>query len=174
MNNNENEIINSEEPVNNTPRFDPQTGQPLNNTPRFDPQTGQPLNNTPRFDPQTGQPLNNNQQSTKKAQNKALKIVLIIIGTLVIGFILLIVVGLLIINLMVNSSDNKLVCTSDEGNITISYNDETLTGYFEYNITYDLDGQKRIAEEIGTEEYVKQFTEWFQENTSGTCVTERK
>jgi len=49
------------------------------------------------------------------------------------------------------------------------YNDETITGYTSSNITYDLDGQKAIAEKIGIDAYIEQFSTWFEENTSGTC-----
>ena len=60
----------------------------------------------------------------------------------------------------------KLVCKSKEGNITIMYNDNTITGYTAVGITYDLDGQKEIAKQIGVEEYIKA---WFSENMTGTC-----
>ncbi len=46
------------------------------------------------------------------------------------------------------------------------YNDNTITGYTAVGITYDLDGQKEIAKQIGVEEYIKA---WFSENMTGTC-----
>ncbi len=69
----------------------------------------------------------------------------------------------------VSKTSEKLVCKSAEGNITIMYNDNTITGYTAVGITYDLDGQKEIAKQIGVEEYMNQFKAWFSENTTGTC-----
>lgn len=94
-----------------------------------------------------------------------MKKVLMIIGGIVVGLIIIVVA----IFAITSFSSKKLKCTSDEGEITIMYNDETLTGYTAKNITYDLNGQKEIAEQIGVEEYLDQFTDWFEENTSGTC-----
>ena len=49
------------------------------------------------------------------------------------------------------------------------YNDKTIKGYTAKNISYDLDGQKKIAEEIGIDTYISQFNEWFTSSTNGTC-----
>ena len=72
-----------------------------------------------------------------------------------------------------NNSD-KLVCKSAEGDITIMYNDETITGYTTMGITYDLDGQKQVVEQIGIDAYMEQFTTWFRTNTSGDCTIDSK
>ena len=59
----------------------------------------------------------------------------------------------------VSISGNKLVCESTEGNITISYNEEEVTGYFSTGaITYDLDEQQKVSRQIGTDRYVRDFT----------------
>lgn len=91
---------------------------------------------------------------------------LAIIGGVFVGFIVLIVA---IIGIT-SATSNKLVCKSDEGNITIMYNDKTLTGYSANGIVYDLDGQKAIAENIGVDAYLTQFEVWFDTNTTGKCT----
>ena len=116
-----------------------------------------------------------NQQvnSIPQKSNKTLKIVLIALGAFFAGIILIVAVIFLIITVFVNSS-SKLVCKSKEGNITISYNDKTITGYTANGITYDFDGQKLIADRIGSKEYINQFDIWFRSHTSGTCTNEKK
>ena len=49
------------------------------------------------------------------------------------------------------------------------YNDKTITGYTANGISYDLDGQKEIAEQIGIDSYITQFKQWFSTNTTGSC-----
>ncbi len=95
-----------------------------------------------------------------------MKKVLTVIGGLFLGVVILIV----IIFLITSSTSEKLVCKSNEGNITIMYNDKTITGYTANGITYDMDAQKKIAEEIGTESYISQFEVWFKTNTTGSCT----
>ena len=94
-----------------------------------------------------------------------MKKVLRVIG----GIVLLVVVLFITIFAITSATSDKLKCKSKEGNITLMYNDKTITGYTANNISYDLDVQKKLAEEIGVEEYLEEFTEWFEENTTGTC-----
>lgn len=110
-----------------------------------------------------------NQQPIKPKKNKIVKI-LAIIGGVVVGFIVLFIA----IFSIVSASSEKLVCKSDEGNITIMYNDKTITGYTAVGISYDLDGQKKYAEQVGTEAYIQEFSTWFRNNTSGTCTLQNK
>lgn len=97
---------------------------------------------------------------------KAIKKILMIIGGIVVFFILVCIIFFII----VSSTSKKMKCKSSEGDITIMYNKETITGYTAKNINYDLHGQKRIAERIGVDEYLKQFSTWFSTNTTGTCT----
>lgn len=86
------------------------------------------------------------------------------------GIVVGIVVLVAIILVFVSVTSEKLVCESKEGNITIMYTDEKITGYTATGgITYDLDAQQKIAEQIGVEEYLNQFKTWFNINTTGTC-----
>ena len=95
-----------------------------------------------------------------------MKKALLIIGGIVLGIIVL----AFVIIFIVAASSKKLVCTSSEGNITILYNDKTITGYTASNIDYDLDGQKEIADKIGVESYLAEFSAWFSSNTTGSCT----
>ena len=94
-----------------------------------------------------------------------MKKTLMIIGGIVLGFALLGGIVILIVSL----TSEKLVCKSSEGNITIMYNDKTITGYTTRNMNFDLDGQKKYAEQVGVEAYLDEFSQWFSENTSGSC-----
>lgn len=94
-----------------------------------------------------------------------MKKVLIIIGSIVLSFVIL---GVIIFT-VISVSSKKLVCKSDEGNITIMYNKKTITGYKAKGMTYDFDVQKEYANEIGVDAYIEEFDNWFKTNTTGTC-----
>ena len=147
--------------------------QPLNNQ-------NQQVFNQPFVDNQTQmnnvyqQPINqmNMQQPTqpvKPKKNKGIKI-LAIIGGFIGGIILL---AIIIISIVSANSD-KLVCKSNEGNITIMYNENGITGYTANGMSYDLEQQKDYAKKIGIEAYLKEFNSWFTSNTTGTCSIEGK
>lgn len=91
-----------------------------------------------------------------------MKKVFIIIGGLLALCIIVVVVLV--------ATSKKMVCKSNEGNITITYNNTTITGYSANGIDFDLDGQKEIAEQIGVDAYLNQFANWFSTNTTGTCT----
>ncbi len=112
---------------------------------------------------------NNLNEPVKKGNNIVVK-VLAIIGGVVVGIVVLIIA----IFSLVSAKSNKLICKSNEGNITIMYNDSTINGYTASNISYDLDGQKKIAKQIGIESYISQFKTWFETNTTGTCTVKEK
>ena len=85
------------------------------------------------------------------------------------GFLILILIGGGIL-LFVFLTSKKLVCTSSEGSITLMYNGSKITGYKTKNATYDLDKGNELVEQIGIDEYLKEFENWFKSNTSdGTC-----
>ena len=65
---------------------------------------------------------------------------LMIIG----GIFLFLVVAFIALFLIISATSKKLVCKSNEGNITIMYNDKTISGYTANGLSYDLDGQKSI------------------------------
>ena len=71
---------------------------------------------------------------------------------------------------IVKKSKKRLVCLSDIGNIAIMYNKETITGYETYKMNYNFDEQKKIADEVGIEEYLTEFEKWFTTNSNGTCT----
>lgn len=94
-----------------------------------------------------------------------MKKILMIIGGIFLGIIALVI----IIFSIISATSSKLICKSDEGNITIMYNDKTITGYKANGISYNLDEQKGVAEQIGVDSYLDEFSTWFQNNTTGTC-----
>lgn len=94
-----------------------------------------------------------------------MKKVLMVIGGIVVGFIVL---GIVVFS-CVSLTSKKMKCKSNEGNITLMYNKKTITGYTSKKISYDLDGQKQLAEQMGVEAYLDEFAEWFKNNTTGTC-----
>lgn len=94
-----------------------------------------------------------------------MKKALMIIGGIVVG-----IIGLFVIIFAITSaSSDKLVCKSNEGNITIMYNDKTITGYTAKGMSYDLNQQKKYAEQIGIKAYIEEFSNWFKTNTTGSC-----
>lgn len=120
--------------------------------------------------------MNTNEEHTqqtndkpKKSKNVIVK-VLAIIGGIVVAFILLIVIIISIVSI----NSNKLVCKSSQGNITIMYNDSTISGYVTTGMNYDMAQQKAIANQIGINEYISEFKTWFESNTNGTCTTNKK
>ena len=117
------------------------------------------------------QPQNaiNDNSSSQKKKNPIVK-TLAIIGGVVIGIIVL---TYLIISI-VSANSNKLICKSNEGNITIMYNDNGVVGYTASGISYDLDQQKVYAKEIGVKAYLNEISTWFSTNTTGTCETKEK
>lgn len=117
------------------------------------------------------QPQNaiNDNSSSQKKKNPIVKI-LAIIGGVVIGIIVL---AFLIISI-VSANSNKLICKSNEGNITIMYNDNEIVGYTASGMSYDLDQQKAYAKQIGVKAYLNEFSTWFSTNTTGTCETKEK
>ena len=95
-----------------------------------------------------------------------MKKILMIIGGIFLGVIVLVIV----IFLFVSVTSKKLVCKSDQGDITIMYNSKTITGYTTKGMSYDLDNQKKYAERIGIDAYLDEFSNWFRTNTTGTCT----
>lgn len=91
-----------------------------------------------------------------------MKKVLMVIGGIVVLFVLIFVV--------ISVTSKKMVCKSDQGNITIMYNNKTITGYTATGLSYDFDKQKKLADEIGSEAYLNQFENWFKTNTTGSCT----
>ena len=113
-------------------------------------------------------PVNqNNKESGKKSK---LPIILAIVGAVV----LVIIIAVVVIIIFASSSSNKMICESKEGNITITYDKDELTGYKANGIIYEFDNQKQIADRIGVDAYLKEFGAWFSSNTSGLCTINGK
>ena len=87
---------------------------------------------------------------------------------IVLTFILLLVLGYIIF-IIYNTASRKMVCESKQGDITIIYNKKSVTGYKSSSITYNIYEQREYADEIGIENYLDEFSKWFNENTNGVC-----
>lgn len=99
-----------------------------------------------------------------------MKKALMIIG----GIVVVVAVIIFIVFQFASDASNKLICTSNEGSITIMYSDKTIVGYTASNMDFDMDGQTKIAEEMGIKAYIDEFNAWFSNNTTGSCVIEEK
>lgn len=97
-----------------------------------------------------------------------MKKILMILG----GIFLFIILAFIVAFLIISFTTNKLVCESNEGNITIMYTDKTISGYTASGLLYNLEDQKEYAEEIGIDNYIAEFSTWFSNNTTGSCNKE--
>ncbi len=79
------------------------------------------------------------------------------------------ILGIIIFG-VISATSKKLVCKSNEGNITIMYNNKSITGYTANGIEYDLEGQKKYADQVGIDAYLNEFSTWFKTNTTGSCT----
>ena len=143
-------------------------GSSILGTEKFCTNCGEPVtetNNQQQFI-QT-QPTSNNTNYKKKSS--APKVIAIVGGI----FGGLLVLGLVIF-FFVSANSDKLICKSKEGNITIMYNIDGLTGYTTVGMSYDYDEQKEYAKKIGVDAYTKEFSQWFATHTSGTCTINGK
>lgn len=118
------------------------------------------------FAPNNTPAINNPKKSNVKK--------IIIIAVIII--LVLIIVGAVIIMMTSSQSSssienrNKLVCNSEQGNLTIFYNNENLTKYEADNLTFDIDGQNKIVDEIGVRTWIEDFSLWFRMNMKdGIC-----
>ena len=106
--------------------------------------------------------------------------VLLIVGVVVVVLAIIgVVIGLTLSNSQKKEpektntkerKEDKLVCKSSIGNITLIFSDNTILGYTATgDLSYDLDGQKPLAVKYGIAEYKRQFNEWFVDATDGYC-----
>lgn len=121
------------------------------------------------FDLENTNNMNQQSQSLKPKNNNIIKMLVIMFGCFI-GIVILII-GIIFV---VSSNSKKLVCKSNEGDITIMYNDDSIFGYTANGISYDLDGQKEYAKIIGVEAYLEEFSVWFKNNTTGSCNIKNK
>ncbi|MBE6140737.1 MAG: hypothetical protein E7172_04300 [Firmicutes bacterium] len=84
----------------------------------------------------------------------------------IIGIILILIT---IIYIFIASSRKKLVCNSANGSITIIYNSKGLKDYNSKNINFDFEKQQKVVQDIGIENYIKEYSIWFKINEDGNC-----
>lgn len=143
-------------------------GTPILDTEKFCTNCGEPvteISNQQQFI-QTPPTSNNINYKKKSSAPKVIAIIGGILGGIVIIF--------LVIFFFVSANSDKLICKSDEGNITIMYNKNGLTGYTTAGMSYDFDKQKEYAKKVGVDAYTKEFSQWFSTHTSGTCTIDGK
>lgn len=128
-------------------------------------------NQNPMQEAQYQQNLNASYAQEPKHKSPIMK-VLAMLGSVAVGIVGVIVLVFAVIS-VVSANSNKLVCKSNEGNITIVYDDE-IVGYIAEGMSYDYDQQKSIAEQIGIQSYLDEFKTWFETNTTGSCLIEEK
>lgn len=85
------------------------------------------------------------------------------------GLVILSVIVMVVLVLTNNNGNKELVCQSNMGNITLTYNSATIVGYTAKDYSYDLLAEKQRAEEIGINKYIDEFSNTFNTNTFGTC-----
>lgn len=86
---------------------------------------------------------------------------------LIVCFVFAVIIAFwLIISLL---GTDKMTCKADEVEITIEYDSDNISGYSAYGMTYDLEGQREYARQIGTDPYLNEFESWFSINTGGVC-----
>lgn len=86
------------------------------------------------------------------------------------GVVILSVVVMVVLVLTNNNGNKELICQSNMGNITLTYNNTTIIGYTAKDYSYDLLAEKARAEEIGMSKYIDEFSNTFNTNTFGTCT----
>lgn len=84
--------------------------------------------------------------------------------------VILSVVVMVVLVLTNKNSNKELVCVSNYGNVTITYNSATIVGYTSKGYSYDLLSEKSRAEQIGMNRYIEEFSNTFNTNTFGTCT----
>ena len=108
-------------------------------------------------------------QPAKRKRNYLI-IILATIGGIILSFIILFIA----IFSITSANSNKLICNSSNGKITIMYNTKTITGYTASGMSFNLDSEKEHAKEIGIDNYIQEFSNWFKNNTGGNCTINGK
>ena len=85
-----------------------------------------------------------------------------------ISVIIVLLIGCAIGSIIENSG-KKLVCTSKKGDITLFYNDKKIKKYKVRNMKYDIKDQNIYFKAVGRKRYLKEFSEWFKNNSDGKC-----
>ena len=85
------------------------------------------------------------------------------------GIFLICLVFAIVMHLVMSSNSKQLVCTSNEGDITIYYSKKGVIDYTADGIEFDLEEQREYSVAVGIDAYLDEFSEWFQNNTTGTC-----
>jgi len=122
------------------------------------------------YDTNTGQPIYQNIPKNNNKPSKVLIIVLIIVGIFFFLIFIGIIVGVFALSSLVSDNTNKLVCKSNEGNVTILYTENGVVGYTAVGIDFDLDSAQSEAYSMGVDNYLEEYKSNFESTTSGKCT----
>ena len=127
---------------------------------------GNPLKEGNDYCTQCGKAIN---ESIYEDSHRTIKkVFIIIIIACLFGAIITIVVNIS------NKNSNKLICKSNNGKVTIYYDENGITGNSTTNFKYEYSDEKKRAQELGIHEYLNQYKTWFENTTNGECQYEYK
>ena len=90
------------------------------------------------------------------------------------GIVILAVIAMVVMVLVSDGNKGKqLVCQSNNGNITLYYNSETVNGYTSNGYSFDLLSEQSRAEQMGVDAYIKEYSGFFAANNNGTCTIQK-
>lgn len=105
--------------------------------------------------------------------NKKIILRNILIVLFSISMLVIIIGGIIYLLYTSFTNSSKLVCKSETASITLLYDENNLNGFFTNGVEFDLDLQQELAEDLGIDEYLIQYKEWFESNQNGTCTYEK-
>lgn len=101
----------------------------------------------------------------KSASSRSSKVI-----TVLSIFLLMTAIIGIIVYLLFSLKEQRMTCTSPAGNITITYDESSITGYSaSAEVKYDLPSQQVYAGSVGIDNYLDEFQGWFEASTDGTC-----
>ncbi len=71
----------------------------------------------------------------------------------------------------INLMQHKLICTSDIGEITVTYNDQNIVNYKSDDFSFNLEEHQKYAQEAGINKYIEEFSDNFRNVTKGGSCT---
>jgi len=90
------------------------------------------------------------------------------------GIVMLSVVVMIVL-IAVNGIGNntkQLVCKSNNGNITLTYDENSIIGYTSSGYSFDLLLEQGRFSQLGMDRYIEEYSNTFNTNTFGTCTIE--
>lgn len=92
-------------------------------------------------------------------------------GIVILSVVVMVVV--ISINGIGNSNAKQLVCKSNNSNITLTYDNNSIIGYTLNGYSFDLLLEQNRFTQLGMDKYIEDFANTFNANTFGTCTIEK-